>query len=207
MLLGQRGARAAREPAAQGLDAGSAAAPPWPPSPVCSAIAIASSGVRVALSVPAALAAMLAFAIVTQREHTAAGEVLSALALSSLALPVALAAGASPAVGVTCAAVFSAAFVSGTLCVRAVIRASRRPPAAGTRAVAGSIATASIAVLWLLAAAGHAAAPAPWTALPVCGGGLLLVLIAPPARHLRTIGWLLVATTTITAAALIVTLR
>ena len=206
VLLGQRGARAAREQHRQAAMwfGGSATA-----AAVCgvSAIAFAASEVRIALVVPAALTTILGLAILAQREHTTAGEVLSALALSSLALPVALAGGAPPTAALSCAAVFSAAFVSGTLCVRAVIFATRRPPSAGARAMAGLIAAASIAALWMLGAAGRASPSAPWAALPVCGGGLLLVLRPPSTRHLRRIGWSLVATTTLTAIVLIVTLR
>jgi hypothetical protein len=206
VLLGQRGARAAREQRGRAAiwfgGSGIAAA-------LCgvTAVVMSPSEVRIALIAPAALAAMLVVVIVWRQEHTTSGEVLSAVALSSMALPVAVAAGAPVAVALSCASVFAAVFVSGTLCVRAVIGATRTPPAVGARTVAGLIAAASVAVLWMLAVAGRASRSAPWAALPVCGGGLLLVMKPPSARHLRTIGWSLVATTTITAAALIATLR
>ena len=206
VLLGQRGARAARERRRRAAIwfVGFAAAATW-----CgvAAIAVAASQVRVALVVPAALAALLALAVLTQREHTTAGEVLSALALSSLALPVALAGDAPPAIALTCATVFAAGFVSATLCVRAVIAATRRPPAAGARVLAVLIAAASLSALWVVAAGGYASPSAPWAALPMCGGGSLLALRPPSARHLRTIGWSLVAASTITTAVLIATLR
>ena len=206
VLLGQRGARAAREQRGRaatwfGVCAGAAA--------LCgvAAVALAPFDVRVWLTVPAALAALLSAFIFTQQEHTTAGEMLSAVALSSLALPVARAGGASLVVAVTCAATFSAAFVSGTLCVRAVIAATRRPPSLAARVIAGLTAAASIAALGMLAAAGRISGSGLLAALPVCAGGLLLVLMPPSARHLRTIGWSLVAATTLTAVALIVALR
>lgn len=206
VLLGQRGARAAREQrrlAAIWLVGFAAAAT------LCgvAAFALAASHVRIALVAPAALAVFLALGILTQREHTSAGEVLSALALSSLALPVALAGDAPPAAAVTSATVFAAAFVSATLCVRAVITATRRPPAAGARVLAVVVAAASVSVLWVLVAGGYASPSAPWAALPICSGGALLALRPPSARHLRTIGWSLVAASTITTAVLIATLR
>lgn len=206
VLLGQRGSRAAREQrtrAAAWFGALAAAAA------ACglTAIALAPADVRLALVVPAALAAVLALVILAQHEHTTFGEVLSALTLSSLALPIARAAEASMASAVTCAAVFAAAFVSATMCVRAVIAHTRRPPAAGSRAIGALVSAASVGALWTMASTGVAKAAAPWAALPVCALGCLLALAPPSARHLRTIGWALVATTTATAVLLVMMLR
>jgi hypothetical protein len=206
VLLGQRGARAAREqrlPAALWLGGSAGAAT------VCGVGAIALSGpdVRIALLLTAVLAAILVVFIVTRQEHTTGGEVLSALALSSLAWPVTVAGGANSRVGISCAAAFAAIFVAGTLSVRAVIANTRHPPAAAARGVAGLVAVASMAMLWSMAIAGRMSSSAPWSALPVCGGGLVLVLTPPSARHLRTIGWSLIGATTLTAVVLIAALR
>src|SRR3954462_7035624 len=206
VLLGQRGARAAREQrslAACWLGGWGMA------SAICGVCAIALSApeVRIALIPPAALAAILVAFIFMRHEHTTGGEVLSALALSSLAWPIALAGEATTLVSVSCAAAFAAIFVSGTLTVRAIIATTRHPPAAAARGIAVLVAVASIAALWLLAFAGRVSPSAAWSALPVCGGGLLLALNPPSARHLRTIGWSLVGATTLTAMMLIVSLR
>lgn len=206
VLLGQRGARAAREQrrlasVSFGFFAVAAAVS------AVRAIALASPDVRMGLIAPAALGAILVLLIAAQHEHTAIGEVLSAMALSSFAVPLARASGASSSVALTCALVFVSAFVAGTLCVRAVIAATRRPPAASMRIAAGLVAAGSLAALQALAAAGRVSRAAPLAALPVCLGGLILVLTAPSARHLRTIGWALVATTTAAALILIVALR
>ena len=206
VLIGQRGARAARDLRATagvwfGMAASAAAA--------CgtAAIAIAPADVRLALVVPTALAATLLVVILARREHTGGGEMLSALTLSSLALPVALAARASPMAATTCAAVFGAVFVSGTIGVRAVIGHARRPPARGLRAGAVLVAVGALVLLWWIAAAGLGVASAPWAALPVCALAVRLAIAPPSAQRLRTVGWALVATTAASAMLLMMTLR
>jgi hypothetical protein len=203
--IGQRGARAARElRATAGVWFGVAASG----AAVCAiaAIAIAPADVRLALVVPAALGATLLAVILARREHTGGGEILTALTLSSLALPVGLAAGASPMAATTCAAVFGAVFVSGTLGVRAVIARTRRPPATGPRAGAVLVAVGSPVLLWGIAWAGHAAWSGPWAAAPVCALAVLLAIAPPRAQRLRIVGWALVATTAASALLLTMTL-
>ena len=206
VLIGQRGARAARDLRARagvwfGVAASAAAA--------CgtAAIAIAPADVSLALMVPAALAATLLVVILARREHTSGGELLSALTLSSLALPVGLAARASPMAATTCAAVFGAVFVSGTVGVRAVIAHTRRPPARSLRGGAVLVAVGSLVLLWWIASAGLAARLAPWAALPVCALAVLLAVAPPSAQRLRRVGWALVATTAASAIMLLMTLR
>jgi len=172
-----------------------------------SAVALAPRDVRLALVIPASLAAMLFVAILARREHTTFGEMLSAIALSSFAMPLARASDAALPAALTCALVFTSAFVAGTLCVRAVIAATHRPPALSHRLGSAIIAAGAVVALQALASGGRVSHAAPWAAAPVCAGGLILVLLAPSARHLRTIGWALVASTTATAAILIAALR
>lgn len=206
VLIGQRGPRAARERRAQagvwfGVAASAAAA--------CgiAAIASADTDLRRALLLPAVLAAILLAVILARRERTSGGEILSALTLSSLALPVGIAARASPMAATTCAVVFGAVFVSGTIGVRAVIAHTRRPRARGIRAGAVLVAVGSLILLWRIASAGLGASSGPWAALPVCGLAVLLAVAPPSAQRLRTVGWALVATTAASAILLIVTLR
>jgi hypothetical protein len=206
VLIGQRGARAARELRAKagvwfGVSASAAAA--------CgiAAIAIVPTDVRRAVIVPAALAAALLGVILARREHTSSGEMLSALTLSSLALPVALAARASMMAATTCAVVFGAVFVSGTIGVGAVIAHTRRPPASGMRAGAVLVAVGSPVLLWWIASAGLGASSGPWAALPVCALAVRLAIVPPSAQRLRTVGWALVAATAASAVLLVATLR
>ena len=94
VLLGQRGQRAARELGA--------AARRWFAACAGAAAMLGVAGIwlatpaaRAALLIPIALAAVLGVWIARRQEHTTSGEILSAVSLSSLALPIALAAGAS----------------------------------------------------------------------------------------------------------------
>lgn len=206
VLLGQRGVRAAREQRAQAWRwfAWSASA-----AALCGtgALVAMSPVARVALVVPGALALVLGAVILSRREHSMFGEVLSALTLSSLAAPVALASGTSTAVAVTCALVFASALVAGTISVRAVIRRTRQPPAIGSRAWAAIVSLGFVAALAALSLNGLVAPAAPLAALPMCGLACALVAFPPSARHLRVVGWTLVTGTTATAAVLIALVR
>jgi hypothetical protein len=206
VLIGQRGTRAARDlRATAGVWFGVAASG----ATACgvAAVVIAPASVRLALVGPAALGATLLAVILARREHSGGGEILTALTLSSLALPVGLAAGAPPTAATTCAAAFGAVFVSGTVGVRAVIAHTRRPPAKSARAGAGLVAVGMLVLLQGIASMGLGARSAPWAALPVCLLAVLLAIAPPSAQRLRTVGWALVATTVATATLLMVTLR
>lgn len=202
VLLGHRGVRAAREHRAQATRwfAVSAAA-----ATLCGAGALVAMPpvARLALIVPAALALVLGALILSRHEHSTFGEVLTAVALSSLAAPVALGSGASTTTAVTCAVVFASALVAGTLSVRAVIMRTRQPPAVGARAVSAIVSLGFIAALAVLSQNGLVTWAAPLAALPMCGLAAALVAFPPSARHLRVVGWTLVSGTTATALVLV----
>ena len=206
ILLGQRGRRAAQEqrPRAWRWFAAWAVA-----ALACAALAIALMPVyaRIGLSIPGGLTLVLGIVIAARHERTTAGEILTALTLSSLAYPIALTAQAPSRAAVTCAAAFATAFVAATVSVRAVIMRTRRPPAALSRIVAALalvVAILGLATLWRL---DLAAGVGVWAALPVCAVGFVLVLAPPSATRLRVVGWTLVAATTATAIVLIAGLR
>ena len=206
VLLGQRGRRAAQEQRRRAWRALAA----WTVAALaCAATAIAlmPAAARIGLTIPGGLAPALGIVIAARRERTTAGEILTALTLSSLAYPVALAAQAPSRAAVTPAAVFATAFVVATLSVRAVIMCTRRPPAALSRIVAGLalvVGMLGLATLWQL---DLAAGIGVWAALPVCGVGFVLVLAPPSATRLRVVGWTLIAATAATAIILIASLR
>jgi YwiC-like protein len=206
VLIGHRGARVAR------AERGRA----WAWLGATGAVALGSGGValanigppaRVALALPVGCAVVAAMALAARREHTAAGEIVAAVALASLALPAALASGASWTAAWTCALVFAASFVVATVSVRAVVLVARRAAGPGARVAACACAACAVAVLAVLASAAIVASIAPWAAAPVCGTGFVLAAAAPSPRRLRAIGWVLVLSIVFTAAALAAGLR
>ncbi|HZP48670.1 MAG TPA: YwiC-like family protein [Vicinamibacterales bacterium] len=206
VLLGQRGARAARAEGARArrwFGAFAAAALAF----AIAAIVLLPAAARVALGAPAAIGILVAAVIFSRREHTMGGEIVTAAALAALASPLALGAGATAVAARTVALVFVASFVSATACVHGVIVQTRHPPAASARTVGATVATVSVIALAMLARLGVVRGIASWAALPMCAGGVVLVAVPPSARALRTVGWTLVATTLLTSLVLVVGLR
>jgi len=205
VLLGQRGGRAARDQRW----------PAWRWFTAFGAIAVALGGaaaamvdpaVRTALLVPIGGAVALAALIAVRREHSAGGEMLAAVTLSTLAAPVAMAASSGVVPAVTCAVVFAAGFAVATVAVRDVIAQTRRRSTI-TRIVVACAAAAIVVGLVVLRRLGIVAAIAPAASLPMCGGAAALAIAMPSPRHLRRVGWLLVSATVVTGAMLIVGLR
>jgi hypothetical protein len=198
VLLGHRGARARRDharPAAARLVGFG----------LC---AIAAAGVALArrpdtlgvAAVPAAFAAVLAILVAADVEKTTIGETIAAIALSSAALPVARASGATWLAAIAAWAAWGLGFAAVIAPVRAVIARAKKqpvPPARGV-AAAGTIALAALAIAWRReVAAGLALAIAAW----------VLALAPPSPRALRRIGWALIASSAATAIALVVIAR
>jgi hypothetical protein len=206
VLLGQRGPRAARENrvAAVRWFSGFAAV-----ASLCAATAFAvvAPDVRAAFAVPAALAATLVVVISRRAEHTVVGEVLSALTLSSAALPIALASGASSFAARSCALAFAASFAVGVVCVHGVIANTRRPPAMNSRFAGAAAAIGAAALIAWMGSRGIVATAATAAVAPSSLAGLVLVLRPPPARKLRVVGWTLVAVSIAVAIVLVVGLR
>jgi hypothetical protein len=205
VLIGQRGKRAARERRGDAwrslaLFGGMAVV-----AAVQAAIAVPASA-RAALLVPAALAGVLGVLVALRRERTTAGESLVGVALSSVSIPVALAAGASLAVALTIASVFVIVFVTATICVRSIIVSIART-GGPTRTAAASVVLGGVTALLLLAGMAVLSPSAPVAALPVCAVGVALLLRPPAPRQLRAVGWTLVAATSLTALILIAALR
>jgi hypothetical protein len=206
VLLGQRGARVSREERRR--------ARRWLASYLTGvvllgwlAIARMPNEARLAVLVPLTLGAMLAIVIGARREHTRGGEVLSAIAMASVAWPAALASGVPPVAARTCAVVFAGGYAAATLAVHAVIARSRRPPAMGAR-ITAMLAGIIVVVLVGSAAQMHALDRAAALAVaPMLCGAIVLAWAAPPARRLRTVGWTLIAISIATAGLTIAILR
>jgi hypothetical protein len=211
VAIGARGRRAAKEDGRRarlqfgvlGALAGAALA---------AGLALGPGGVARAGAAPAALALATGAAVLAGREKTLVGELFALGALVSIALPVGLAARVPPGAATAAVSVWGLTFAAGALAVRATV-AKPRPhawlPAAMRAAsaavgLAGAASAAGIAVLeplaWLPGLAAAAALP----------GSLLaaaLGLRRVPPRHLRRIGWAMVAADAVTLALLVAALR
>lgn len=158
------------------------------------------------LALPVVLAACVAVVVFLHVERTTAGELLVAVALSSMSVPVALAGNAGLLPALTVFAVFAATFIVATLSVRALIgrvhKAGGPPPLA-----AGLLTLTAVALLAWLSLAGRLAPVAPYAALPPSAVALGLVVSPPAPKYLREIGWTLVGATLLTAVALVFGLR
>jgi len=204
VALGQRGRRAARE---EGADARRSLALFGGFCAVTGTVSLAVTSFEALsyLLVPLALGALVAVAVLTHRERSTAGELLVAVALSSVSLPVAIAGAVSHVQAVTLFIVFAAVFVTATVAVRAMIgRVSKGGgPHPGLSAALTLVILAGLAVA---AQAGRLASAAPFAALPVCAVCLGLSARPPSPRYLRPIGWTLLGATALTAAILVAAL-
>jgi YwiC-like protein len=124
VLLGRRGARAARDNRSR--------AALWLAVTVATTAAAGFAGlwlmppaVRWSLMLPLAPAAILAATIPGKRDKGAVAEVTVALVFSFAAVPVCLAAGATTRTAFVVASVFALVFVAGTLAVRSLVLAAR----------------------------------------------------------------------------------
>jgi len=235
VLLGHRGARAARERRRASLA--------WLIG--CSAVAAAAAVLGVvrapgaagaALLVPAGLGGVVLLFIARHREHTTAGEISAAVALSSCGLPIALAGGVALDRGITCWLVFASSFAVATVAVRSVIASVKSPQRPATDAAYSArdqehvdpgvhpgspgarltgfgrggpacwFAAGVIAFALVCAARGWTMWAAPLALVPVCGLAAGLALFPPHPRHLRAVGWSLVTATAAAAVVLVMML-
>ncbi|HET6348365.1 MAG TPA: YwiC-like family protein [Candidatus Krumholzibacteria bacterium] len=163
----------------------------------------AEADVRLAFLLLVPVTVPLAFLIVTKQEKTFFGESFVALVLSLASVPVTMAGGADLIVAVAAAAAWTAAFVTSTATVHAILTRSKRHT---------DVPTTIVAALALLVAVGAVVAfmlggPVPLLALvpaPLVAFGVITARL--PVRRLRTLGWWLVAGNFATAILLVVTL-
>ena len=186
VLLGHRGPRALEEDGARAktrlllLGAGAALAG-------VAGVLLAPPLARAALLVPLALGALLWPLLARKQEKSLGGELLAACALSSLALPVALADGLAPLAALGTLGAWAFGFAASTVAVRGVIARQKGHAEATLAALA--------AVTVLFCAAGLL--PKPLGPRLLCGGLLVacawgVQLAKPHPRELRRLGWLLV---------------
>lgn len=201
VVLGQRGIRAARE---QGRDARRSLALFGGFCAVTGLVAllVLQRAALLSLVVPALLATAVGAVVLTHRERSTGGEVLVAIALASVSLPVAVSGGVTRGAALTLFLVFASVFVTATFAVRTLIgRVTRAkgPPAAA----AAVVALGFVAALAVLAVTGHVSPVAPYAALPMCAVALALTARPLSPKHLRAVGWTLVGATALAAVMLV----
>jgi hypothetical protein len=210
ILLGMRGPRARREQ--------QAAAARWAGTCLVVAIAAAAAGLamtsppaRWAFTLPLVPSVWLVLLMAMGREKSWQGEVAAATAFSAAAVPICLAAGAPIRIGLAVAVPFALLFVAGTLAVRVVILKVRgggdpRGVTSTRRAVFTVVGIGTVTLIEL-AAANLISSAVAWTAVP----GLLIVsgiaAYPPSPMQLRSLGWTLVALSTLIAVTVITTVR
>lgn len=189
VLLGRRGPRAKRE---DGARASRAFAASMVVATVGGAIAVVMSPLRWTLAPSAALGALVFVLVLREQEKTLFGELVVAAALSSLALPVGVLAGVAVARAFGLAAVWTVAFSLATVSVREAIRHAREPasrprgPVVVPVAVAVCVATLAALGKWL-----------PLALAPFLISSAVLLVAPPATRHLRRVGWSLIAASTV----------
>jgi hypothetical protein len=209
VLLGRRGARAARETGQQALVW-------WSVSIAAAVLAaglalwLAPHAERWAFAYPVLPAVVLATMFATNREKGSIGELAVAAACSSLAIPICRLAGATAAVSFAVALAFLAVFLTSTLAVRVVILKVRGGGnIAAVRATQGAFFVVVGAMLIGLTMAAVRGA-LPWAPLlAVVPSWLVTTSVAvhpPPPTCLKQIGWTLMATSLAATLILVVTL-
>ena len=168
------------------------------------AIALAPAPIRLWFALPLLPATVVAAGVMRKQEKSGPAEIAVALSFSLAAVPICLAAGASPATALSIGSAFAVNFVGGVLAVRVVIlrvRAGGNPKAVrATRAALGALAAIAAAVFTLAAARGALS----WMPLLAIAPGLAAALslaCQPKTPALKTVGWTLMSSSS--AAALV----
>ncbi len=168
----------------------------------------APAAARMAVFLPLSLGMLLVALIASHREKTAGGEFLVALTFSSTLIPVALAGGVSLRTAVIASAVWAAVFALGTFTVRAVIASIKKNTYSrwSSHAII-ALSLGAIFAAFLLIVTNTLPTLAAAAILPSALVALACGVLKVHPRHLRTMGWSLVASNFFALAALLVGLR
>jgi hypothetical protein len=203
VLLGMRGGRARAE---HGERARRALLGLSGVAVVATALFLASAEPRARATalVPAALAAIATLLLGRGCERTTAGEVVVSAALATTALPTALSGPGEVRLALLLAAVWTVVLVLGVTTARAIILEAKAAGRAAWEGRSARLGAASAAALSLLALAGRWAPPAMAVALLLASAATLALSVGRPhPRHLRRVGWTLVAIDVLTFAVLL----
>jgi hypothetical protein len=161
---------------------------------------------RLALAVPAALAALVAVLVVRRLEKTVAGEIAVAATLASAGLAVALAGGAAPEHALAAALAWVIAFSAATLAVQVILERARSKGARDPGRLHAAGAALLLAAAAALSLAGLPAALA-WATLPTAALSIAVCLGRFSPKRLRGLGWAIVGSSTLTLLILVAGLR
>lgn len=169
-------------------------------------IALAPEAARLALLLPAVLAAVVGWLVSRRLEKTVLGEITVASALASAGWAVALAGGATQEAALAALLAWILAFAAATLAVQVILvrvrsKGARDP---GRRHAALSallgLAAAALSLAGFPAALALAVAPTVAFSVAIC-----LLRVSP--KRLRELGWALVGSSVVTLAILVAGLR
>ncbi|MGE3510164.1 MAG: YwiC-like family protein [Vicinamibacterales bacterium] len=203
VMAGARGRRAQRElgPRARRWLAGLAslaAAAVW------TAWIRVPPGTRWTWLVPLSIALVAAWSSIRGQERTTAGEAVAGVALSSASFPVGVAAGLAVPVAAGCTAAFVVGTMAATLSVRGIIGRARGVSGAPGPLVVAVVSLGLVLLVAALAGLGAVHPAGVWGAFPVTLAALAVAVVAPAPRHLRRVGWTLIAATALAALVLLV---
>lgn len=140
------------------------------------------------------LAAVVGVLLFAGRTKTLAGELLVACAFASVHGTVAASGGAAPRAVFLPVAVWAASFAVATLSVHALkYRFKGRGPGRWTVAAAPTLAAALVIVAAMALVSGHPLGSVSASPVPKSGVVLALAFLAVHPRHLKRVGWSLVA--------------
>lgn len=160
---------------------------------------------RYSAIIPVALGALLVPLTLSRQEKKLVGELLVSVGLSSTMIPVALSGGAGVRETLVAFIVWSVAFSLGTITVRAIIaRAKKADEPSRAVHLAPLLNTIAIAIAIAVAFGGNVPSLAAVAVVPTALAALIFGLLGVHPRHLRRMGWSLVASNVFVLAALIV---
>jgi hypothetical protein len=103
--------------------------------------------------------------------------------------------------------VFALVFTIATTAVHAIIGRADRSGGTSRRLASAALTLLVLILLTVLVRIGFIQPIAPWATLPIVVVALFLVTRPPSPRHLRVVGWSLVAATATTSILLVLGLR
>jgi hypothetical protein len=165
---------------------------------------LAPAAARIAALVPLALGTALIPLILTRREKTIPGETLVALAFATAMIPVAMAGGVGLASAVIAAGVWAAIFLLGTLTVHGIVAVGKKTRSRAMTVFALTVSAVVIVAAVVLASVQAIPPLAALAAIPSALVALTFAALEIHPRHLRRLGWSMVASNIVALVVLLI---